>query len=123
MIVFIFLTTLSKSLRKQLPVLPVFEGELRGSETTSCQACGGGIKYDAGDFVCICSYCNVENFRVRFVKREGAQAEKQRKQTKSALFGAMEILEDFVGTFFFVSTILVGASMLLTIYYALKNLL
>ncbi len=62
MIVFIFLTTLSKSLRKELPVVPVFEAEIRGSETASCQACGGGIEYDAGDFVCICSYCNVENF-------------------------------------------------------------
>jgi hypothetical protein len=35
----------------------------------------------------------------------------------------MEILEDFVGTFFFVSLMLVGASMLLIIFYALKNLL
>jgi Zn finger protein HypA/HybF involved in hydrogenase expression len=123
MIVFIFLTTLSKNLRKKLPVIPVFEGELRGSETASCQACGGGIEYGAGDFVCICSYCNVENFRVRFVGSERAQAEKQKTQTKSVLFGAMEILEDFAGTFFFVSTILVGASILLTLFYAIKYLL
>jgi Zn finger protein HypA/HybF involved in hydrogenase expression len=123
MIVFIFLTNLSKSLRMELPVVPVFASEIRGSETASCQACGGGIEYDAGDFACLCSYCNVENFRVRFVRREHAHAEKQKTQTKSVLFGAMEILEDFVGTFFFVSVILVGASILLTIYYAIKNLL
>lgn len=123
MIVFIFLTTLSRNLRKKLPAVPVFEGEIRGSETASCQACGGSIEYDAGDFVCICSYCNVENFRVRFVRRERAQAEKQKTQTKSVLFGALEILEDFVGTFFVVSAILVGASILLTLFYAIKNLL
>ena len=34
----------------------------------------------------------------------------------------MEILEEFVGTFFFVSTILVGACLLLTIFYVVKNL-
>lgn len=103
--------------------MPVFEGEIRGSETASCQACRGGIEYDARDFACICSYCNVENFRVRFVRRTRAQGEKQKTQTNSVLFGAMEILEDFVGTFFFVSTILVGASILLIIYCAIKNLL
>jgi hypothetical protein len=123
MIVFIFLTTLSKNLRKKLPVVPAFEGKIRGSETASCQACGGSIEYAAGDFVCICSYCNVENFRVRFVRRERAQAEKQKTQTKSVLFGALEIIDDFVGTFFFVSAIIVGASILLTLFYAIKNLL
>jgi Zn finger protein HypA/HybF involved in hydrogenase expression len=122
MIVFIFLANLSKSLRLKLPVVPVFKSEVRSSETASCQACGGGIEYDAGDFACLCSYCNVENFRVRFVRRERAQAEKQKTRTNSVLFGAMEILEDFVGTFFFVLVILVGASTLLTTFYAIKNL-
>ncbi len=123
MIVFIFLTNLSKSLRVNLPVVPVFEGETRGRETASCQTCGGGIEYDAGDFACLCGYCNVENFRARFVRRERARAENQSTHTKSALFGAMEIIEDFVGTFFFVTLILAVASTLLALYYALKNLL
>jgi Zn finger protein HypA/HybF involved in hydrogenase expression len=123
MIVFIFLTNLSKSLRVKLPVVPVLEDGIRGSETASCQSCGGGIEYDAGDFACLCSYCNVENFRVRFVRRERARSEEQKTRTKSLLFGAMEILEDFVGTFFFVSLILVSASILLMLFYAIKNLL
>jgi Zn finger protein HypA/HybF involved in hydrogenase expression len=123
MIVFIFLAKLSKSLRVKLPVVPVFEGETGGRETASCQACGGGIEYDAGAFACLCGYCNVENFRARFVRRERARSEEQKTRTEPVLFGAMEILEDFVGTFFFVSVILVGASMLLTIFYAVKNLL
>ena len=122
MVVFIFLTTLSKSLRVELPVVPVFDGGARGRETASCQACGGGVEYDAGDFACLCDYCNVENFRARFARRERARSEELRTRTKSALFGAMEIVEDFVGTFFFVSTILVGASLLLTIFYVIKNL-
>ena len=64
----------------------------------------------------------MENFRVRFARRERSRAERQRTQTKSVLFGAMEILEEFVGTFFFVLVILVGACVLLTIFYAIKNL-
>src|SRR5215207_8693030 len=119
MVVFIFLTSLSKSLRVKLPVVPVLEGGTRGREAESCQACGGGIEYDAGAFACLCGYCNVENFRARFVRRERARSE----ELKSALFGAMEIIEEFVGTFFLVSLILVGASVLLTIFYAIKNLL
>jgi hypothetical protein len=59
--------------------------------------------------------------RRKSIKR--ARSEEQKTRTKSLLFGAMEILEDFGGTFFFVSAILVGASMLLTIFYAVKNLL
>jgi Zn finger protein HypA/HybF involved in hydrogenase expression len=123
MVLFIFLTSLSKSLRVKLPVVPVFEAEIRGRETAGCQACGGGIEYDAGDFACLCGYCNVENFRVRFVRRERARSEERKTRTKSVLFGAMEILEDFVGTFFVVSVLLVGASILLTLFYAIKNLL
>jgi hypothetical protein len=123
MIVFIFLTSLSKQLRRKLPVVPVFEKRLSGSEAASCQSCGGGIEYDKGDFACICSYCNVENFRVQFVRRERLQGEKQKTQTKSVLFGAMWILDDFVGTFFFLMLFLIGCPMLFGIIYAIKNLL
>jgi hypothetical protein len=97
-----------EGLRKKLPVVPVFEGQLGGSETASCQACGGDIEYGKGDFACMCSYCNVENFCVQFVRRERTRAERQTTETKSVLFGAMEILDDFVGTFFILSVFLVG---------------
>jgi hypothetical protein len=123
MVVFIFLASLSKSLRVKLPVVPVFEGAARGRETASCQACGGAVEYDAVAFACLCDYCNVENFRARFVRRERARAERRGAETRSALFGATEIIEEFLGTFFFVLLFLVGASILLTLIYALKNLL
>jgi hypothetical protein len=123
MIIFIILSSLSKSLRRKLPVVPVFEERIREYETAACQACGGGIEYYVGDFACICSYCNVQNFRVEFVRRRRLQAEKQKVQTKFLSFGAMEILDEFVGTFFFVTIILVGASILLCVVYAVKNLL
>ena len=123
MVVFIFLAGLSKSLRVKLPVVPVFEGTARGRETASCQTCGGAVEYDAGAFACLCDYCNVENFRARFVRRERTRTEKQGAATRSALFGAMEIIEEFLGTFFFVLLFLVGASILLTLVYAVKNLL
>ncbi len=123
MIVFIFLNGLSKSLRRKLPVVPFLEPESSGREIAECQACGGGIEYDSKAFVTLCSYCNVENYRAQFVRRARVQGEKQQTETKSVLFGAMEILDDFVGTFFIVTLLLVGSAMLLGIIYAVKNLL
>lgn len=123
MIVFIFLAALSKSLRRRLPAVPVSEESVRATEAAGCQSCGGRIEYDAGDFACICDYCNVENLRVRFTRRERGRAEKQKARTNSLLFGAMEILDEFVGTFFFVLLFLVAASTLLVIFYAIKRLL
>lgn len=121
MVVFICLAALAKTLRKNLPVVPVFEGSVRRFETAGCQTCGGAIEYDAGAFACACPYCNVENFRVRFARRERALSERQKTQTESALFGAMEVIEEFVGTFFFVMLILAFASVLLVAVYAFKN--
>ncbi|MBV8859439.1 MAG: hypothetical protein JOZ02_21075 [Acidobacteria bacterium] len=123
MVVFIFLAGLSKSLRVKLPVVPVFEGAARGRETASCQACGGAVEYDAGAFACLCGYCNVENFRARFVRRERVRAERQGASAGSALFGAAEIIEEFLGTFFFVLLFLAVASILLTLFLAFKKLL
>jgi hypothetical protein len=122
MIVFFMLASLSKSLRATLPVVPVLGGSARGREASSCQACGGGIEYDAGDFACLCGYCNVENFRVRFARRERAHAGKELALTKTALFGAVEIIEDYVGSAFFLLAILVTACVLLSLFYAFKNL-
>lgn len=41
----------------------------------------------------------------------------------SKLFGAMAILEELVGTFFFVALILSAACVLLTLYYAVREAL
>jgi Zn finger protein HypA/HybF involved in hydrogenase expression len=123
MVVFISLASLSGSLRRKLPVVPVFKNEARGTETAACESCGGAVEYGAGDFACVCPYCNVENLRVSFVRRERARAESQRTRTKSALFGAMEIIEDFAGTLFVVLLTLAGASVLLSLVYALKSAL
>lgn len=122
MVVFICLAALAKSLRDKLPVVPVFGERARRFEAANCQACGGAIEYDAGALACACAYCNVENFRVRFARRERALSERQRTQTKSALFGASEVIEEFVGTFFFVLLILTIGSVLLVIVRAIKNL-
>ena len=121
MVVFIFLAGLSKNLRANLPAVPVFEPEARGREGASCQTCGGAVEYGAGDFACLCSYCNVENFRVRFARSERARAGEQAAQTKSVLFDAMRIIDDYVGTTFFTLAILVVACVLLTLFYALKS--
>ena len=122
MVVFICLAALTKSLRRNLPLVPVFEERVRRFETANCQACGGAIEYDAGAFACACAYCNVENFRVRFARRARSLSERQKTQTNSALFGASEVIEEFVGTFFIVLLILASACVLLVVVYAIKNL-
>src|SRR5215213_3222513 len=121
MFVFICLAMLAKSLRKNLPVAPVFGERVRRFEAASCQACGGAIEYDAGAFACACAYCNVENFRVRFARRERERSERRKTRTKSALFGASEVIEEFVATFFFVLLILASACVLLVAVRALQN--
>ena len=122
MVVFIMLTNLSKTLRAGLPVVPVFERRALGREAASCQSCGGGVEYGAGDFACLCAYCNVENFRARFARRERSKSEEELSLTKSALFGAMDVIEEYVGSAFFLLAILVSACVLLTLVYAYKNL-
>jgi hypothetical protein len=123
MVVFIFLASLGRTLRAKLPAAPAPGRRARGGETSSCRACGGGVEYDAGDLVRLCAYCNVENFRARFARLERARAGRELSMTKETLFGAMEVIEDYVGTAFFVLTILVVASLLLTAYNAFRNLL
>jgi len=101
--------------------VPVFAERVKRHETASCQTCGGAIEYDAGEFACACAYCNVENFRVEFSRRERALSERQRTQTKSVLFGAKEIIEEFTGTFFFVLLFLSIASVLLVVVYLFRS--
>ena len=121
MIVFIFLANLSKDLRQSLPAVPPPERPMDGSEAANCQSCGGAIEYGKNDFGCICSYCNVENFRVQFLRQERFQGERQKAKTQSVLFGAMRIIDDFVGTFFFVLLFLVGSAVLYVIGRLILN--
>ena len=123
MVVFLFLAGLGASLRAKLPQVPRPDARVRQPEAASCQACGGAIAYDAGDFACLCRYCDVENYRAEFVGRERARAAKQGTKTRSALFGAMEIIDDFLGIFFITALFLVAAAVLLCLFYAVKNLL
>jgi hypothetical protein len=95
-LMFLCLAVTAFDLRKNLPIVPVFEKTLRLSETAICHSCNGALEYDHHDFACLCSYCNVENFRVRFTKLKRAESEEQRTQTKFALFGAMGIIEKYV---------------------------
>jgi hypothetical protein len=95
-LMFLCLAVTALNLRKQLPIVPVFEGKLRSSETATCHSCNGAVEYDQEDFACICSYCNMENFRVRFARLKRAESVAQRTQTHFALFGAMGIIENYV---------------------------
>ena len=79
-------------LRRKLPVVPVHEEKVRSTETATCHSCSGAIEYERDDFACICSYCNVENFRVRFTRLRRSESEQQKTQTNFALFGARKII-------------------------------
>jgi hypothetical protein len=102
-------------LRKKLPVVPVFEEKLRSRETAACCSCGGAIEYDGDDFACICSYCNVENFRVLFTRRKRAEGEQQKTETNFALFGARRIIENYVTLVYVSALIFFGFPLVLVI--------
>ncbi len=123
MIIFIMLSNLSRTLRKSLPIVADSETKLNASAVANCESCGGGVVYEENDLACLCSYCNVVNYRVQFVRREQIKTESQKVQSTFVLFGAMEILDEFVGMFFFLSIMLVGSSLVLAIVYAIKNLI
>ena len=95
-LMFLCLAVTGLNLRKELPVMPVFEEKIRSGETATCHSCGGAIEYDKDDFASICSYCNVENFRVRFTRLKRVETEQQKTRTNFALFGAMKIIENYV---------------------------
>ncbi|HEX7177394.1 MAG TPA: hypothetical protein VF240_19205 [Pyrinomonadaceae bacterium] len=95
-LMFLCLAVTGSDLRKKLPVVPVLEEKIRGGETADCHTCGGAIEYEKDDFASICSYCNVGNFRVRFTRLKRAEIEDRKTQTSFALFGAMEIIENYV---------------------------
>jgi len=95
-LMFLCLAVTGFDLRKKLPMVPVWEEKTRSSETGTCHSCGGAVEYDKDEFACICSYCNVENFRVQFTRLRRAKSEQQKTQTNFALFGAMEIIENYV---------------------------
>ncbi len=94
-LMFLCLAVTGLELRKELPVVPILEEKIRSSETATCHSCGGAIEYDKDDFASICSYCAVENFRVRFTRLKRAETEQQKTRTNFALFGAMKIIENY----------------------------
>lgn len=104
-LMFLCLAVTGLDLRNKLPVVPVFEEKIRSRETATCNSCGGAIEYDKDNFASICSYCNVENFRVRFTRLKRAETENQKTRTNFALFGAMEIIENYV-TLIYASTLI-----------------
>ena len=121
MIIFIFLTNLSKELRRELPGFPDYRPRvIRHVEYSTCGSCGGGIRFGARRFACLCNYCGVENFRAEHARRERAVSEESQIMTKGTLFGAMEIVEDFTATFFVTMAILSFAFLILIVVSALN---
>ncbi len=124
MIVSIMLTNLSKELRgrqRDFPALgalavPVTAG---GVAYANCQSCGGGVRFDARAFACLCNYCGVENYRAAKTARERADAEAKHLDTGTSLFGAMEIIEEFTATFAITMTILGTGFVLLALFQAI----
>jgi Zn finger protein HypA/HybF involved in hydrogenase expression len=95
-LMFFCLAVTGMDLRRKLPVAPVLEEKISSNEVLTCHTCGGSIEYDGDDFASICSYCNVENFRVQFTRLKRAEGENQKTQATFKLFGAMEIIENYV---------------------------
>lgn len=120
MVVFIYLTNLSKDLRRSLGAFPRFRRAADESLLfANCETCGGGVHFGSRAFAALCNYCGVENFRADHTARERAAGEERQLTARTTLFGAMEIIEDFTGSFFIVMTILTTAFGLLVLFSAL----
>ncbi|MGZ8313065.1 MAG: hypothetical protein ACXWUR_13485 [Allosphingosinicella sp.] len=121
MIVFIFLTSLAKELRSKVKAFPDFRRkEIRDPEFSTCQSCGGGIRFSSGSFAALCSYCAVANFRAEHARRERAVSEENQVLTRGTLFGAMEVIEGFAGTFFVAMAILSLGFSILILFAAIQ---
>lgn len=66
-------------------------------------------------------YCGVENDRADHGRRDHAEAAGERREARASLFGAMRIVEEFTGIFFFTMAVLVGAFVLLPILIAVSG--
>ncbi|EDY17591.1 hypothetical protein CfE428DRAFT_4889 [Chthoniobacter flavus Ellin428] len=107
------LIDLSKRMRRDLPVVPVLSQELKVSETTSCQSCGGAIHYDHRAFAVICPYCHVENFRVQSTRTARGRDEKHQARVEFALFGALNIVNEFLWTIWIWGAMAVAAALVI----------
>lgn len=117
--VLLFIAVESRSLRKELPVIPVLK-EISASDIANCTACGGALRFAAGEFAGLCQYCGVSNYRVQFARRSYLQGSDEKQRAEFSLFGAMRVneknLELFHGTlvfFFAVPAMLVLAGVLI----------
>lgn len=124
MIVSIMLNSLSRELRGKKRDTPALAGldtpvATGGVAYAQCQSCGGGVRFDARAFACLCNYCGVENYRAAHTARERADTEARHIATGRSLFGAMEIIEDFTATFAITMTILGTAFFLMAVFAAL----
>lgn len=75
--------------RKRLPVMPAVSQHVGEAELASCQLCGGGIEYAAGDLVSLCGYCGGETYRVRLARRARDVAAEEGEQARLSLYDAM----------------------------------
>jgi hypothetical protein len=121
MIVFLFLSSVAKELRSKTTAFPDFRTrEIGNPEFSTCMSCGGGIRFGSGSFACLCGYCAVANFRAEHARRERARSEERQLLTRGSLFGAMEIIEGFTGTFFVTMAILSLGFGILILFSAIK---
>jgi Zn finger protein HypA/HybF involved in hydrogenase expression len=115
------LIDLSKRLRRGLPVFPLLTQELKVSETATCQSCGGAIHYDHRDFAAICPYCHVENFRVQSTRTARGRDEKHQSRVEFTLFGALNIVNEFLWTIWIWGAMAVAAALVIAGKIALSN--
>jgi Zn finger protein HypA/HybF involved in hydrogenase expression len=107
------LIDLSKRLRRGLPAFPKLGQAVKVSETASCQSCGGAVQYDRGDFATICPYCHVENYRVQSTRIERGHSEKQQARVEFTLFGALNIVNEFLWTTWIWGAMAVAAALII----------
>lgn len=103
LIIFFMIFADTIEMRGKLPKMIVNH---RSHEFTNCQDCGGKIEYLWNDFMCLCPYCHVQNFRAQFVQMQRASAESKTRSAKASLAEAVRIIDDFLSQLWIVSVVI-----------------
>jgi predicted lysophospholipase L1 biosynthesis ABC-type transport system permease subunit len=101
------LTQFSRNIRSTVPELATMQTRLPTPSIESCGACGGSIEFR--EFITICPYCNVENYRAQQTAQVAQERQQQLETSQGVLFEALSKSSDFyVGSLVVIVLLLLG---------------
>ncbi|MES2566399.1 MAG: hypothetical protein V4565_06005 [Bacteroidota bacterium] len=126
----IFLTIrgmIGNKLRKFVPEMLSDESVVSVKEEVSCSQCAAPIIFKKEDVGCVCSYCGVETYRVKFANRVRNKEISNRENAKFSLVESMEVYEDakddvIGGAIILPAILIVIPSILVLVFYFIPKM-